>query len=263
MALIQTSADLVYEVHASTSFIFNVAVPEDSRQRVVAESVAFRPGGRYTETAVGDEGNRIFRALAGPEALQLRYSATVELTTYVEPAGVPRENAHADLRDNVLHYLNPSRYCESDRLGQFASVEFGGLEPGHRRVTAIADWVGQRMTYTPGSTDSRTTACDVLVQRTGVCRDYAHLAIAFCRALGIPARYVSAYAVGLQPPDFHGYFEVYLGSEGYPFDATGKAPLSGLVRIGVGRDAADTSFATIVGGATLSQLNVEAVQVGG
>jgi transglutaminase-like putative cysteine protease len=250
-------------VHEPTSFIFNVAVPDRGRQRIAAESVAFEPGGRYAETAVGEEGNRIFRRLAEPGTLRLRYSATVELAPYVEPVQAPMENAHADLPDEVLSYLNPSRYCESDRLGQFAAVEFGALEPGYGRVAAIVAWVGGRMTYTAGSTDSRTTACDVLVQRTGVCRDYAHLAIALCRALGIPARYVSAYAVGLQPPDFHGYLEAYLGSEWYSFDATGKAPLSGLVRIGVGRDAADTSFATIVGAATLAQLNVEAVLLNG
>jgi transglutaminase-like putative cysteine protease len=99
-----------------------------------------------------------------------------------------------------------------------------------------------------------------LIQRVGVCRDYAHLAIALCRALCIPARYISGYAVALQPPDFHGFFEAYLGARWYLFDATRMAPVEGFVRIGTGRDAADASFATIIGEAALTYMAVWAEQ---
>lgn len=260
MRSIEASCALTYEVTAPSNFVFNVAVLGGGRQSIRSESTSIEPCVRYTETAIGEEGNRIFRVMADPGELRLRYSALVELMPQLQGIEPPLERPHAELPDEVLSYLNPSRYCESDRLGQFAGDEFGALEPGYGRVTAICDWIARHMTYAPASTDWRTTACDVLLQRTGVCRDYAHVAIALCRALCIPARYASAYALHLEPADFHGYFEAYLGSEWYPFDATGKAPLSGLVRIGVGRDAADTSFATIIGAATLTELTVAAVE---
>ena len=102
----------------------------------------------------------------------------------------------------VLTYMNPSRYCESELLARFAMEEFGQMPRGFSRVQAICDWVFNHLEYTPGSTNATTCASDVLLQRTGVCRDYAHLAITLCRGLGIPARYVSGYAVNLQPPDY-------------------------------------------------------------
>jgi transglutaminase-like putative cysteine protease len=135
------------------------------------------------------------------------------------------------------------------------------VDPGFSRVAAICDWINSNIDYQPGTSNVSTSACDVLIQRVGVCRDYAHLAIAFCRALCIPARYISGYAVGLQPPDFHGFFEAYLGSRWYLFDATRKAPVEGFVRIGTGRDAADASFATIVGEASLTGITVWAEQI--
>jgi len=148
-----------------------------------------------------------------------------------------------------LPYLNPSRYCESDRLAKFAYDEFGSLDPGYARVSAIVEWVHRHLDYVPGSTGPSTTACDVLVGRAGVCRDYAHLTISLCRGLGIPARYLAGYAVDLQPPDFHGFCEVWLGDRWYLVDATRLAPVAGFVRIGTGRDASDASFSTIIGSA--------------
>jgi len=125
--------------------------------------------------------------------------------------------------------------------------EFGGEEHGYRRVKAICDWTYQHLAYVSGSTDSETTARDVLVQRQGVCRDFAHLAISLCRGLGIPARYVSGYAIDLEPPDFHGFFEAYLGERWYLFDATRLARVEGLIRIATGVDASEVPFATLIG----------------
>ena len=133
------------------------------------------------------------------------------------------------------------------------------MDRGFDRVSKITDWVYNSLAYVPGSTGPSTTACDVLLQRTGVCRDFAHLAIALCRSLGIPARYVSGYAVNLDPPDFHGFFEAFLGGDWILFDATKLAPVSGFVRIGAGRDAADVAFATLIGEATLTAMTVQAI----
>jgi transglutaminase-like putative cysteine protease len=191
----------------------------------------------------------------------LSYQASVTLNPEVDsPPQIP-EAEHPELPEEVLPYLNPSRYCESDRLGDFAMAEFGRLDRGYLRVDAIRDWTHEHLRYQSGSTNTSTTACDVLIQRTGVCRDYAHLAIALCRALCIPARYVSGYAVALEPPDFHGFFEAFLGDRWYLFDATRLAPVEGLVRIGTGRDAADVPFATLIGAAILKKKSVTAQEL--
>jgi transglutaminase-like putative cysteine protease len=116
--------------------------------------------------------------------------------------------------------------------------------------------VYDHLEYTPNSTGPTTTAADVLLQGTGVCRDYAHLAIALCRGVGIPARYISGYAVNLQPPDFHGFIEAFLDGRWYLFDPTRLASTRGLVRIGVGRDAADVAFATLSGSSVLTNKSV-------
>ena len=120
----------------------------------------------------------------------------------------------------------------------------------------INDWVYEHLDYVPGSTNATTTAADVLLQRTGVCRDFAHLAISLCRGIGIPACYVSGYAVDLNPPDYHGFMEAYLGGQWYLFDPTRLASTLGLVRIGVGRDAADLAFSTLTGSAKMTDKQV-------
>jgi transglutaminase-like putative cysteine protease len=147
----------------------------------------------------------------------------------------------------VMNHLFPSRYCESDQLGRFAWRRFGDVAPGHSRVDAICDWIHDNVDYLEGSSNGSTSAYDTFTTRAGVCRDFAHLGISFCRALGMPARFVSAYGWKLEPQDFHAVFEVYLGGRWYLFDPTRLSPPDGIVRIGVGRDAADTAFATWFG----------------
>ena len=139
---------------------------------------------------------------------------------------------------------------------KLAQDEFASCSPGYAKVRAVCDWIYQKVDYISGSSDSHTSAYDTATQRSGVCRDFAHLGIAFCRALSIPARFVSAYAWQLDPPDFHACFEAYLGDKWYLFDATCLAPTNGLVRIGTGRDAADTAFATVFGAVQLNNMDV-------
>jgi transglutaminase-like putative cysteine protease len=155
-----------------------------------------------------------------------------------------------DLPGHAIEYLWPSRYCRPDKLKSFACEEFGHLEGG-AAIAAMADWLRGNMHYVPGSSDSQTTAEDSFLTREGICRDFAHVLIGFARALNIPARMVSAYAWRLDPPDFHAVVEVYVGGGWHLVDPTGLAPVEGLVRIGVGRDAADISFMTIFGRANL------------
>jgi len=263
MSLREVKSELIYNVTAPTSFLFNIAPVQNEYQFIRQEVITLNPAYSYAFNEIGILGNRVIRFSGNPGQLQVSYQATVELSQDCDNPPQIEENNYSDLPDEVLPYLNPSRYCESDKLGRFAMQEFGQLAPGFLRVRAICDWVHQSLEYIPGTTDARTGACDVLLQKTGVCRDYAHLAIALCRALCIPARYVSGYSVGLEPPDFHGFFEAFLGSRWYLFDATRMAPTNGMVRIGTGRDAADTSFATLIGAATLEQMMVSAQELTG
>ncbi|WP_372719692.1 transglutaminase family protein [Novipirellula sp.] len=245
-----------YTVNSPTTFLLNVSVAKNEHQSTTNESIEIYPYHKVEECAVGPLGNHLLRMTADPGELTIQYQATVELHASEVDSTDLCEVDYENLPADVLSFLNPSRYCESDKLYRFAGEEFGELVPGYSRVTAICNWTYEHLTYTPGSTGPTTTACDVLLQRTGVCRDYAHVAISLCRAMGIPARYVSGYAVKLQPPDFHGFFEAYLSGEWFLFDATRLAPVGGFVRIGTGRDAADVAFATLRGDAQSTGMEV-------
>ncbi len=252
MTQFNVGSDLSYEVRQTTVFLMQVAVARTAHQQVVAEQLNFDPPLNPEWCQVGVEGNQLQRVVVEPCELKISYRATVDVIPDVERSTNVGESMVSQMPADVLTHLNPSRYCESDFLGRFAYEEFGQVRPGFSRVQTICDWVHTHLDYTPGSTTSTTTASDVLMQRTGVCRDYAHLAITLCRGLGIPARYVAGYAVDLQPPDFHGFMEAFLDGQWYLFDPTQLAPVNKLIRIGVGRDAADVSFATFTGKALLT-----------
>ena len=256
MTQIEIGSTLVYEVRKRTIFLLKIAAAWTGHQQVTEESLTFNPNIDAEQCQVGMEGNRLQRIVVEPCQLSIQYEAVADLTPdIVRPRNVDESQA-AQMPPEVLTYMNPSRYCESDVLARFAYQEFGQLAPGFSRVQAICDWVYEHLEYTPGSSTATTTASDVLLQRTGVCRDYAHLAISLCRGIGIPARYVSGYAVDLQPPDYHGFMEAFLDGQWYLFDPTRLASTLGLVRIGVGRDAADVAFCTLTGSASLIQKDV-------
>ncbi|WP_369854699.1 transglutaminase family protein [Candidatus Thalassolituus haligoni] len=261
MHFVKIASELVYTVNSPSSFVFNIAAAITDHQKTVEENLFISPSMNSEWFQLNNFGSRGVRIDAEPCELTINYNATVALSPDIEQNRYLNEVEHNKLPTSVLSFLNPSRYCESDRLGRLAWKEFGQLQPGYLRVDAICNWVNDHLDYVADSTDTSSSACDVLIQRAGVCRDFAHVSIALCRALGIPARYVSGYAVGLEPPDFHGFFEAYLEDRWFLFDATRMAPVSGLVRIGIGRDAADASFANIVGLAMMKSIKVEATAV--
>lgn len=255
--IVEVGCVLGYQVNWSTSLLLQIAVAQNDHQRVLSESLVVNPLYDIQECMTGASGNRTHRFVAQTGFLEIQYRACVVLESQITQQEQPiYEVMHAQLPAEVLPFLNPSRYCESDRLSKFAYDEFGYVDTGYTRVQQITDWVHKHLNYVAGSTGTSDTACDVLLKREGVCRDFAHLAIAFCRAVGIPARYVSGYAVDLQPPDFHGFFEAYLKGGWYLFDATKLAPVSGFVRIGVGMDAAEVSFASFVGAMNGTEMRV-------
>ena len=157
----------------------------------------------------------------------------------------------ASLPPSTLRYLFPSRYCQADLILQEAWQLFGQIPRGYAQVRAVSDWVRQNLEFQVGVSSSTTSAIETLRDRVGVCRDFAHTMIACCRALNYPARIVTGVDYGsdpaLGPQDFHAYVEVFVGGCWFLFDPTGISPVTGLVRIGTGRDAADVSFATVFG----------------
>ncbi|MFB2921166.1 transglutaminase-like domain-containing protein [Aerosakkonema funiforme] len=247
---------LRYTINTPSTLVFNIHVVNSNYQSISREKLNLQPGVKFDEYTAPVSENRYVRVNAPVGTLEVNYEATVELSDFLaDPSTIP-EVPIADLPMETLQYLYPSRYCESDRLMGLVQSEFGELEPGYSRVSAICDWIYHKVTYISGSSNSETSAYDTAMQRTGVCRDFAHLGVAFCRALNIPARFVSAYAYGLNPPDFHACFEAYLGDRWYLFDATRLVPLNSIIRIGKGRDAADVAFATLFGSVQMAEMKL-------
>ncbi len=181
------------------------------------------------------------------------YTASVEVKRLApDLSGLHRMDPH-DLPGEAVEYLFDSRYCQADRMQSFVADSFGHLDGGEK-VLAMCDWMAKNFTYEPGASNATTTALDTFVERRGICRDYAHVMVCFARASTIPARYVSCYAPGVEPPDFHAVAEVFLndpttpgGGAWYIVDGTGMADPAKTAKIGIGRDAADVSFLTSFG----------------
>lgn len=234
-------------------------------QQVVEEHLTFSQellAQAYTDPATLTRYLRL-RAYAGP--LSLHYDAVVDIAHHREVPDDIAEIWVAELPGHVLPYLYPSRYCESDRLHLFAVAQFGALWQGYSRAQAICDWVRGHVAYLSNSSRGTTSACDTLVEKQGVCRDFAHLMIALCRAVNIPARFTTGIDYGanlaLGAQDFHAYVEVYVGHRWYMFDPSGTAIPMGFIRLATGRDAADAAFSSIFGNVNAMglALSIEAV----
>src|ERR1700730_12941964 len=239
--------ELAYKVVAETVFIFNVQVAFLQRHINLLDQLNFNPNLPRRSYTVPDLRNRYTQVVAPVGDLSLSYTAEVDLDIFRADPATVHEMDVRDLPLDILPYLLPSRFVPSDRLANFAMREFAAVPRGHARVSTICAWLYQNIEYRRGSSDAKTTASEILIQRAGVCRDFAHLGIAFCRALGIPARFVTCYAYGLSPSRFYAVFEAYLDRRWWLFDGTRQAALDGLVRIGIGRDAAEVAFATAFG----------------
>ena len=254
--IFDVSAELDYKVQFPSAMILSVHAQHNASQSVLEEEFEVEP--RLPVTDFSDNlGNRFIRLQTGKhQQLAIRYRARVDCDSELRPASRIAPTPVAAIEDDAITYLFPSRYCQSDRLGRLAWDLFGKIAKPHDKVIAITEWIHDNVEYMRGSTDSGTSAYDTVTQRVGVCRDFAHLGIALCRALNIPARYFTGYAYQLDPPDFHACFECYIGGEWMVFDATRLAHLNGLVRIASGRDAAETAVANIFGSARCTRMKV-------
>jgi transglutaminase-like putative cysteine protease len=257
--LLSVGCTLAYDVLTPTaSFTFNILVNRDPFQHLVEEEIRLIPEIPIGERTATSKGNRVFRVEAPQGPFEVGYRATVEVNRPVVPAELRPDNP-GRLPLSILTYMLPSRYCESDRFSQMAWDLFGKIPSRVEQVREICRWVDTTLVYTPGATDSRTSAWEAWQLRKGVCRDYTHLSIALCRALSIPARYVGGYALGLAPMDFHACFEAYLGGQWYIFDPTDGIAPDHIAVIARGRDAANAALTTIFGRISERIVKVECV----
>jgi transglutaminase-like putative cysteine protease len=258
----RVQCQLEYALHSEATFFLAIRSVASGGQRVLRESLMTHPFVPLEEFNDVGGMNRITRLQTNyPGHLSISYEADVSNSTRVVPVSSILADGPANLSPDAIPFLFPSRYCQSDRLRHHAQDLFGHLENPYVIATAVSDWIFNNIAYVSGSSWETSSAMDTFEGRSGVCRDFAHLGIAFCRALNVPARYVSCYANMLTPPDFHACFEVYVDGWWYVFDATRMAQLNGLIRIATGRDAADTAVGTIFGNPDLLLSSVSCISL--
>jgi transglutaminase-like putative cysteine protease len=232
-------ARLVAQIHDPLEAMLQIAVsgvPADQLDEALEVTCDGRP---LPARELLTENGRVHLLHPPPGRLEIAYRATV--------SGEAPGSAVTDAEH--ITFLRPSRYAESDRLAPTAQAEFAGVTGAAELLAAVSSWVGARLDYVPGSSGPTDGAVDSLLLRRGVCRDYAHLVVALLRALDVPARLAAVYAPGLDPMDFHAVAEAAVDGRWRAVDATLLAPRSSLVRIATGRDAADTAFLSLYGGA--------------
>ncbi len=264
---IRLGYDIEFDLPAPVAMVAMLSVhPSRTADLRAPDEMGIEPAVPLTSYMDGF-GNRCTRFVAPQGALRLSN------TTLIEDSGIPdpvspnaREHPVGELPNDILIYLLNSRYCEVDRLSNIATELFGATAPGWGRVQAVCDWVNTRVTFGYQHARPFRTALDVFTDRVGVCRDYQHLAIAFCRALNIPARYATGYLgdIGVPvvlPMDFSAWFEVYLDNQWWTFDARNNTPRIGRVLIATGRDASDVAITTSFGAANLTRFAVVAEEV--
>ena len=250
-----------YRVPQATAAIAKLQVLGSDDQQVVTETLTLSPGARLQPLLEPSGARWLIGEVEGE--FEIAYRAVVEVGTRSAVPPDARQHDWSELDPETLSFLLPSRYCPSDKFWRFAAREFGASPTGGARVAAILEWLHTKLDYVHGVSDAETTAERTFVDRAGVCRDFTHLGITLCRASGIPARAVAAYAHQLSPPDFHAVMEVYVGGRWWLIDPTRLAPAGGLIRIVHGRDAADIAFLTTAGAAEAIAVTVSVAEVQG
>jgi transglutaminase-like putative cysteine protease len=261
---LDVGCSFTYVAEIATPVVFQVQPDTEPTQRVRSEtwqSHPFVPLRDYEDLY----GNPCVRTVLPPGRTTVRYTASVDVPGKPDDQDLAAgETIPAELPDPVLLYTLPSRYCLPDVLADEAWTRFGALAPGYGRVLAICAYVHDHLSFQYGSTTALSTAADVNTGGLGVCRDFTHLAISFCRALNIPARYVFGYLPDIDVPadpapmDFAAWMEVWLDGRWWTFDPRNNARRTGRVVIGRGRDAADVAMATTFGGPALEEMTVHA-----
>lgn len=255
-----------YQSAFPTSMMLALRPPQEYNHHLIEEQQTVYPPVPVHEYIDGF-GNHIWRLVAPVGTLEIVYDAIAEVPPTPDPV-LPNlvKTPIEYLPDDVLIYTLPSRHCPSDLFINDAWQRFGHIEGGWAQVQTICDWLHGNIAYRTGSTSS-TTGWDAYQRRYGVCRDFAHLGVSFCRALNFPARYVCGYLPDINVPldpspmDFHAWFEVYMEGAWHTFDARHNRPRIGRVLIARGRDAVDVALSTVYGSAQMTTIQVWAAQV--
>lgn len=262
---VKISVRLLFELSEPTDTMLQFEAAAIPEQQIISTQTTMGAALHCARVAAQDTiGERLMLRIEGKQAID--YDAVVRVDRKLPdisslPAMMPHE-----LPGEAIQYLLDSRYCLADKFRSFVDSEFDGLQGG-AQIAAMRDWIENHFVYTPGSSNGDTTALDTFIERRGVCRDYAHVMVTLARAAGIPSRYCSVYAPGVEPPDFHAVAEVFLADPDGPggtwqlVDATGMADAAETVKIGVGRDAADVSFMTTFGMADLTYKDVQVLTI--
>jgi transglutaminase-like putative cysteine protease len=237
---LRIGCNLLFDIEVPTPFILMLRPRSGSEQWVARDEFKIKPNVPVVEFT--DNYGNLCQQLIAPQGIfSIQTNADVKTSEFVDTApGAPFVEIQ-NLPHNILSYLLPSRYCESDRFSDLASNITANQLSGYNQVAAIETWLMNNISYIPGSSDFPISAIEVNLKQSGVCRDLAHLGIALCRSLSIPARMVVGYLYNLYPMDMHAWFEAYVGGRWYTFDATQTGPKGGYVSIGYGHDAADVA----------------------
>ncbi|HEY5793358.1 MAG TPA: transglutaminase family protein [Chthoniobacterales bacterium] len=264
---VRVGCKISYEAAAPTPVLAICKPRQDAYQSIRQESMQFDPDLSATEFE-DDHGNIVYRLTLKPGPNTLRYDAIVMVPSQPEDYHWLDEPIPPHLLPApILRYTLPTRYCDSDKLLNFAWEHFGHLEQGLARVKGICQWLHDNIEYRTLSGSPNLSAHDIIERRYGVCRDFAHTTVALCRTFNLPARYVSGYLpdIGFQdagtPQDFHAYCEVYLGGRWQIFDARYNQPRIGRIRIAAGYDAVNCAFTTLYGQAALTRFEVWGYQM--
>ena len=264
---VRLGCELVYDVPVDTPALLILRPRRSPTQRIVQETLTLGPNLPATEE-IDSHGNIIDRVIMRQGRNTIRHDALVAVSSMPEilPSWEPSTSID-QVPVNLLRYTLPSRYCDSDRLMQFAAQNFGMLAPGAPTVRAICDWLHNNIEYRYGSGCPDISASEVIARGYGVCRDFGHTAIALCRTFNIPTRYVTGHLpdIGFHDSgcnmDFHAYLEVYLSGQWHTMDSRFNTPRIGRVKIACGMDAVDGAFSTIYGDAYLASFQVWAYQI--
>ncbi len=264
---VRVGCNLAYQTTVPTPVLFVLKPRLEGRVLVMQEKLSFGiglPAYEFQDT----HGNITYRSMFMPGCNEIRHDALVAVSSLPDSRVMSGQLLPVgQLPFELLRYTLPSRYCDSDKLMNFAWQQFGQVTHGLPRVQAICDWVHNNIEYRFMSGRSDLSASEVIQRTYGVCRDFAHVAIALCRAFNLPARYVTGHLPDIghvdpgTPMDFHAYCEVYLGQEWLTFDPRYNVPRIGRVKVAHGLDAVDGAFATIYGEANLTHFEVWAYQV--
>lgn len=237
---VEIAVGLEYQICGNQAILLTLEAAQTDGQTVVNSSLNIENATLHRINGEGMVGERVW-AFVTNERFLVQYRATVDVhrseIVLEALAGTPMQ----ELPGDVLTYLRPSRYCQSDLFVDFVSKQFGHLQGG-AKIAAILNWVSAEIAYVSGSSNPTTTAVDTFVAREGVCRDFAHLMCSLARAANIPARYTSVYGANVSPPDFHAVVQVWLDGTWHLIDATRMSSAAELVIIGSGRDASDVAF---------------------